>query len=120
MNTLFQRVPANGFQQVQSPAGVHVEIIERPRGGQVMAGLGRGMDDRDRSKSFKQSIHATTVSDIALVVREVLVCSFKAVLIPACVALWPEKVGPHIIVNTMNLPARVTEIINNLRANQSG
>jgi len=36
---------AGGFEEVEGACGVDVEVIERARGGEVVAGLGGGVDD---------------------------------------------------------------------------
>jgi hypothetical protein len=58
--------------------------------------------------------------DIEFVVVEAEVHLLQAALIPAGVAAEAKKIGAHIVVNAMNGPAEVTEMINNLRANETG
>ena len=50
----FRHVAPHAFQQVERAHGVHVEIVERPRGRQVVARLGRGVDDRIRPQFVDQ------------------------------------------------------------------
>lgn len=38
--------PAGGFKKVEGADCVDVEVVERARGGEVVAGLGGGVDDR--------------------------------------------------------------------------
>ena len=43
-----------GFKKVEGPDCIDVEVIERARGGEVVAGLGGGVDDRGGFEFFDE------------------------------------------------------------------
>ncbi len=45
---------AGGFEEVKGACGVDVEIVERAGGGEVVAGLGGGVDDRGGFEFFDE------------------------------------------------------------------
>ena len=45
---------ASGFEQIEGACGVDVEIVERAGGGEVVAGLGGGVDDGGRFEFFDE------------------------------------------------------------------
>jgi hypothetical protein len=45
---------AGGFKKVEGACGVDVEIVERAGGGEVVAGLGGGVDDGGRFEFFDE------------------------------------------------------------------
>ena len=46
---------ASGFKKIEGACGVDVEIVERARGGEVVAGLGGGVDDGGGFEIFDES-----------------------------------------------------------------
>ena len=45
---------AGGFKKVEGADCVDVEVVERARGGEVVAGLGSGVDDRGGFEFFDE------------------------------------------------------------------
>jgi len=110
-------MPAGGFQQVEGTDRVHVEVVERPGGSQIMAELGSRMDNKRRPKRFQEQVYATPVADIEFVVVEILVCGLEPALIPAGIAPGTEEIRAHVIINAMDFPVQFTKVINHFRTN---
>ena len=53
MNGRLRAMPPRGLEQVQRADGVHVEVVEGNAGGQVVRGLGGGVDDDGRLEAFR-------------------------------------------------------------------
>ena len=111
--------PPGGFQQVEGADGVDVEIVKGTGGGEVVAGLGGGVDDGRRLKLGDELQDLFTVADIQLVVFEVLIIFFQPLLVPAGVAAGPEEVGPLVVVDPVNLRPLPGEVADHLRTDQT-
>ena len=90
-NTHSGRVPADGFQQVERADRVDVEVVERAGGGEVVARLGRGVDEHIRLQLVDQREHGRAVTNIELVMAECGLGALQPVLVPARVAGGPKK-----------------------------
>ena len=62
--------PPRGFEQVQRADGVGVEVVERDRGGAIVARLGRRVDDGVGLDARRQLEHAGAIADVELVMVE--------------------------------------------------
>src|SRR6266568_1124256 len=85
-----------------------------------MAGLGGGMDDEGGALSVQQGFKGGAVADVQFVVAEILVGSQQPALVPAGVASRAEELSPHVVVNPMDFPAELGEVIHHFRADESG
>ena len=68
-----------------------------------MAGLGGGVDDRGGFEFFDECEDRRAVSNIEFVMSERGKSLGEAVLVPAGVSAWAKKVGPLVIVDSMDL-----------------
>ena len=84
-------MPPRRFDEVERPAGVGVEVIERNNRRTIMRRLRGTVDDDVWLDLTDQIEHTLTVTDIELVMTEIAEAGFEPVLVPPGVALWPEK-----------------------------
>jgi hypothetical protein len=110
---------ARGLQHVQCADGVHIEIIEGTPGGQVVAGLRRSMHNGLRPDLPEQSQHAVAIADVHLVMLKGGKRCSEPLEVPPRIALRPEEVSPHVVVDAMNAPAQTAEVFHNFRPDQS-
>ena len=94
---------AGGFKKVEGADCVDVEVIERARGGEVVAGLGGGVDDGGGFEFFDKGEDRGAVPNIELVMAERGKGLSEAVLVPAGVSAWAKEVGSLIVVDPMDL-----------------
>jgi len=113
------RVAANGFEQIESSTSIDVKIIERARGGQVVAGLGSGVDQHRRSQLAHASENLLTIADIQLMMFECGVGGDESAAVPARIAGGAEEIGALIVVDAMNGPALAGKMPDNLGPDQS-
>lgn len=109
-----------GFQQVQRTDGIDVEIIEWARSGQVMAGLGGRVCDVGWAKLLEEFQYPRPVTDIQFNVLEIFALRQQLSLVPTGIPLGAEKVGPHVIVNTVDLPAQCVKMTDDFGADETG
>ena len=112
------RLPAARFQEIQGTDSIDIKILERPRGGEIMARLGRGVDQQLRLEVLDQFLDAMTVPDIELAMRKVTARLLQALLIPSCIAGGAEELGAHIVVNAHDTPAPAVEVGHDLRPDE--
>ena len=84
------RLP-RGLEQVERADGVGVEVVERNRGRAIVRRLGGRVHDDRRPKPSDQIENALPIPDVELMVLKARELSLEAVLVPARVALRPEK-----------------------------
>ena len=94
---------ASGLEEVEGTCGVDVEIVERAGGGEVVAGLGGGVDDGGGFKFFDEGEDRGAVPNIELMMTEGGEGFDEAVLIPAGVSAWAKEIGPLVVVDPMDL-----------------
>ena len=114
-----RRVAANGFQQIESSTSVDVEIIERARGGQVVAGLRSGVDQQRRSQLVHAFENLLSIADIQLMVLECGVGRDEPAAVPARIAGGPEEIGTLIVIDAINGPALAGKMPDNFGPDQS-
>ncbi len=100
---------AHRLQEIQRAAGVHVEVVERAVLGEVVRRLRGGVDDELGTETCDQVAHRRAIPDVERVVREVLRDAAQAGEVPARVAVGPEEVAPHVVVDAVDLPAAVSK-----------
>jgi len=96
---------AGRFKKVQGANGVDVKVVERAGGGEVVAGLGGGVDDRSGFEFLNEGQDRGAIPDIELVMAEGGKGLGEAVLVPAGVSAWAKEVSPLIIVDAVNFLA---------------
>ena len=96
---------AGGFKKIEGADCVDVEVIERARGGEVVAGLGGGVDDRGGFEFFDEFEDRGAIPNIELVMAERGEGLSEAVLIPAGVSAWAKEVGSLIVVDAVDFLA---------------
>ena len=84
-------MPARRLEQVQRADGVDVEIVERPRRGEVVARLRRGVDDERRPQRLQKQVQRRAIADVGFDVTERAPLLREAALIPAGVPARPKK-----------------------------
>ena len=96
---------AGGFKKVEGADCVDVEVIERARGGEVVAGLGGGVDDGGGFKFFDEGEDRGAVPNIELMMAEGGEGLSEAMLVPAGVSTWAKEVGPLVVVDSVDFLA---------------
>ncbi len=109
-------VAPGGFEQVQGPHSVHIEIIEGDAGRQIVRGLGGGVDDDGGLKDLDQFQNGGAVANIKLVMGKAGQRPPQPLLIPAGIALRAEEDLALVIVHTVNGKAATMEEDGDFRA----
>jgi hypothetical protein len=107
-----------GFEQVERADGVRVEVVERDRGGAVVARLSGGVNDGVGLQFGEQLDGAGPVADVEFVMLKRAERRFKPPLVPAGVARLPEEDGPLVVVDAVNSPAKGVEKRADFRADE--
>ena len=110
---------ADGFEEVQRADRIGIEIVEGNGGGAVVAGLRGGVDDGVGLEIGDEIEGALAVTDVELVVVEVLDELGEALLIPTCVALRTEENSALVVIEAVDFPAEVGEMKTNFRADEA-
>ena len=116
----FRAGPPGGLEQVERAHRVNVEIIKGPGGGEIVAGLGSGVDDGGGLELGDEMQNFFSVTNVELVVLEVLIVLLQPLLIPAGVAARTEEIRPLVVVDTVHLRPLPGEIAHNFGADQAG
>ena len=93
---------AGGFKEVEGASGVDVKIVERAGGGEVVAGLSGGVDDRSGFEFFDEGQDRGAVTNIEFVMVKGWEGLGEAVLIPAGVSAWAKEVGSLVVVDSVD------------------
>ena len=115
----FGSVTTARLEQVEGADSVDVEVVERARGGEVVAGLGRGMDHELVAALGEQVLDRLPVTDVDRVVRVVTAPCLEPLPVPRGVALGAEEVGAHVVVDSVDREAQTIEELDRLRADQA-
>ena len=107
---------ASSLEQVEGADCVDVEIVERAGGGEVVAGLGGGVDDGGGFKFFDEGKDRGAVPNIELVMTEGGKGLEEAVLIPAGVSAWAKEVGPLVVVDSVDFLAEGSKVGDDFRS----
>lgn len=111
---------ARCFQQVQRATGIDVEIIERPAGGQVVAGLGSGMND-ERWFQFRHELgDFRSIANIEFEMLKGGPGVTQSLLIPASISLRAEEIAAHVVVDAKDAPIARGEVGGDFGADQAG
>ena len=121
MNTASGRVPAAGLEQVERADRVDVEVVERARGGQIVARLGRGVDHQLVAAAAEQLVDRRPVADVDVdgacsERRWPRVAARFHVVSPA----GPEEVGPHVVVDAVDGKPRRSKYVDRLGPDEPG
>jgi len=92
-----------GLKKIEGSDCVDIEVVERAGGGEVVAGLGSGVDNRSGFEFFDEGEDRGAIPDIELMMTEGGEGLSEAVLVPAGVSAWAKEVGPLIVVDAVNL-----------------
>ena len=106
----FRAGPPCGLQKVERPHGVNVKIIKGPGGGEVVAGLGGGVDNGRGLKLSDKLQNGLAIANIQLMVFEVFKLFRQPLLVPAGVTAGAKEVGPLVIVDPVHLRPLPSEV----------
>src|SRR5262249_28108015 len=95
------------------------EIVEWPVFGEIMRGLRRAVDDGADPVHGEQVAHRGAVANVDRVVGEVADALDELPHPPGGVALRTEEVGPHVVVEAVEVMAAPGEILDRFRADQA-
>src|SRR5262245_12201297 len=96
---------ASRFQQIHRPYSVDVEVIPWPASREVVTGLSGGVYCRIGFQFRKQAEERGTITDIQFVMGIARVSPFEPYAVPARVALLAKKIGAHVVIHPIHLPA---------------
>ncbi len=111
-------VPAVGLEEVEGADRVGVEVVEGSAGGQVVAGLRRGVDDQLVAPLGEHPVDRLAVADVDVDVGVAGAGLLEALAVPGGVALRTEEVGPTVVVEPVDGEAQAVEEGDGLRADQ--
>jgi len=109
-----------GLQQIEGAYRIDVKIIEGARSSQIVGRLSGGVGDVRRAQLFEEFQHPLAVADVELDVLKVLALLQQLALIPAGIPPGTEEISPHIIVDSVNPPAKCVKMTDDFRADESG
>ena len=110
---------ASGFEEVEGADGVDVEIVERAGGGEVVAGLGGGVDDGGGFEFIDEGEDRGAVPNIELMMAERGEGFDETVLIPAGVSAWAKEIGPLVVIDSVDFFATGGKEGDDFRANEA-
>ena len=84
---------AGGLEQVERPDGVHLEVVERAGGREVVRGLSGSVDDQLRARAVHQLEDRGPVADVERVVLEARRRRAQALQVPGRVAVLAEELA---------------------------
>ena len=113
-----QAVPPRRLQQVERSHGIRIEILEGDRGGAVMRGLSRRVDDHRRPGLGDHRIDPGPVAHVHLVMVKARKAVLQPPLVPARVALGAEEDRPLVVVDAMDFEPALAEIQAHLGSDQ--
>lgn len=108
-----------GFQEIQRPGCVDVEVVERNRGREIVGRLRRGMYDQIGFDLANDRLYGRTVSDIYFVVVKARDPGFESSLIPPSIPCRTEEHRPLVVVDPIDCEAVCSEIQANLGADET-
>jgi hypothetical protein len=111
---------SRGFEQIESTAGVHVEILERHLGREIVAGLRGAMDDCIRLDIRDRFDDRFAIADIQFVMGKMFQFRGNALQVPTRVAFGAEELGAHVVINAVNVPTLGIKVLRDSRTDQTG
>jgi hypothetical protein len=102
---------ANGFQKIQRADGVGVKVDVGDLGGQVVRGLGSGMNNCIGLDLLDQPTDPLAIANIVFVVAEVFQLALQSCLIPAGVACSTKEFRASVVVDTMDGPSKLVKML---------
>jgi len=111
---------AGGFEEIERPDGVGIEIIEGDFGGEVVRGLRGGVDNDVGAESADEIEDGGAVAHVDGVVGVVLQGGFEALLVPGGVSVRTEELASLIVVDAVNGVTALVEGLADFGADESG
>jgi hypothetical protein len=111
-------VGARGLEEVQRADGVHLEVVEWPLRGEVVRGLGGGVDDQGGPCLRDEPRDPGAVADVEVVVLEATRLAPEPLEVPGRVPVRAEEVAPHVVVDAVHAPAALVEEGHHLRPDE--
>ena len=115
----FRAELARGFEEVEGADGVGVEVVEGNFGGEVVRGLGRGVDDAVGAEGSNEVEHGGAIADVDGVVDVVFEGLFEAFLVPGSIAIGTEELAALIVVEAVNGETALVKSLTDFRTDQS-
>src|SRR6266480_944305 len=69
---------------------------------------------------FQAAEYGAAVANVQFVVSEGEACRFEPALVPPCVALRPEEVGAHVVIDPVDFPTEGVKVRYDLGTDQPG
>jgi len=112
-------VESAGFEHVECADGVDIEVVEWSFGGEVVTGLGGGVDDDVELLAFHDRHYGGAVADVECLMAEVFAGAFEALAVPGGVAFGAEEVGSHVVVDAQDAEAHLIEEDDGFRTDET-
>lgn len=93
---------AGGFEQVERPYRVRIEIVKWNGRSSVMAWLGCCVHDNSGAQLFDQRQYCCPIADINLIVKETRQFPQQPLLVPPRVPLRTEENNTLVVIHTVN------------------
>ena len=107
-------MPTGGFQQIQRPDRIRVEIVEGDRCGAIMGRLGGRVYNQGRFYFLYRRVNSGTVANVLFMMMKTRNRCRQPPLVPTRVTLGTKKNRALIIVNPVDFEAMVIEVEANL------
>ena len=116
----FAVVPSRRLKEIESSARVDVKIVKTSSRCEIVARLGRGVDNQIEAIFLKQLEDMRPLADIQFVMPKVRVGFDKTMLIPSRISAWTKEISPHVIIDAVHPPAQSAEKVDHLGADEAG
>ena len=103
-----------GLQKIHSAERVDFEIEHGDISGLVVGRLCGAMDNKIEALGAEKRFQADSVTDVQIIVGEVLCYAAQSLEIPASVAGFTEKDLAHVVIDAVNLMALVVKMLDRL------
>jgi len=101
---------SRSLKQIDRAVRVNIEVVQGPRRGQVVAGLGSSMNNQYGLQFRNNFANPNPIANIRFYMMKIAVGFHESSLIPACVSLRTKEIRSHVVVNSMDLPTKRTKI----------
>jgi hypothetical protein len=115
----FRTDEASSFQKIVGADRVHIKVVMGPASGEIVARLAGSMDDGRWLYLFEEPQYSGPVSDIKLMMVEILEAGLQTLPVPTGIALRTKKISPHIIVDPVHDPALPAKIRDDFTADKA-
>lgn len=111
--------PVHPLQKIEGANGIDVKIVKRTHGRKIMTRLCCCMNHGVRRQLFYECYDIGPVAHIELVVSEPRELEQQPLLVPACIPPGTKEVSTHIVIHTVDFPAKFMKMPYHRRTNEA-